>query len=271
MNPGYSNDQPMNTSLNSIVFITGTFISNNCWDEWIAYYESEGYKCIAPAWPYKDAPAEDLRNRPANDAIALNTISSLTDHFAAIISKLPGKPILIGHSLGGLIVQLLLQRELGVAGIAIHSFPPRGINRFRFSFLKAIWETMMLFTPGRETYLVSFRKWKFAFVNGVDCEQQKELYYRYAIPESKKIIRDTFKCSTKADFRKIHTPLLFTSGSNDKLVPASLNYSNYKKYATGNSVTGYKEFKGHTHLIFGLPAWKDEADFILYWLQGINK
>jgi pimeloyl-ACP methyl ester carboxylesterase len=254
----------------SIVFITGTFIGNNCWDEWISYFESEGYNCIAPAWPYKNAPAEELRNRPVNDPIALNTIASLTDHFADIIYALPYKPILVGHSLGGLIVQLLLQRELGAAGIAIHSFPPRGVNLFRLSFLRAIWETMMLFTSSRETYLLSFRKWKYVFANGLTCEEQKELYYKYVIPESKKIIRDTFKCSTHINFKKPHVPLLFTSGGNDKLIPASLNLSNYKKYISDHSMTDYKEFKDHNHLIFGQPAWEEEADFILYWLQRLK-
>jgi pimeloyl-ACP methyl ester carboxylesterase len=257
----------MATSSNSVVFITGAFISNNCWDEWISYFESKGYECIAPPWPYKDAPAEELRNRPATDPIASNTITSLTDHFADRISVLPEKPVLIGHSSGGLIVQLLLQRGLGSAGVAIHSFPPRGVNRFRISFVKAVWEAMMLFTSNRKTYMVSFRKWKHAIANGITCEQQKELYYKYAIPESKRIIRDIFKCSIAIDFGKTRAPLLFTSGTNDKLIPSSINYSNYKRYATGNSLTGYKEFKGHNHLVFGGAGWREEADFILYWLQ----
>lgn len=255
----------------SILFITGAFISNSCWDEWIIYFESNGYKCIAPVWPYKDAPAEELRNRPANDPIAFNTINSLTKHFANIIRKLPEAPILIGHSVGGLVVQLLLQHRLGAAGVAIHSFPPSGINRFGLSFLKPIWETMMLFTSNRETYLIPYRKWKYTIANGMTCEEQKQSYYTYAIPESKKIIRDTFKCLTKIDFSKSRAPLLLTSGSKDKLIPASLNYSNYKKHAAGNPNTDYKEFNGHTHLIFASPAWKKEADFILYWLQDIDK
>ena len=102
------------------------------------------------------------------------------------------------------------------------------------------------------------------------CERQKELYYKYAIPESKKIIRDIFKCVTKIDFKKSRAPLLFTSGGNDKLIPASMNYSNYKKYANDHSITDYKEFKGHSHLVFDHPAGKKEADFIIYWLHEIN-
>ena len=254
----------------SIVFITGTFIGNNCWDEWKIYFESKGFKCVAPAWPNKNASPEELRNRPANDPIASNTLTSLKDHFASIIRALPEKPILIGHSLGGLIVQLLLQQELGTAGVAIHSFPPQGVNRFWLSFLKAIWEAMVLFTSSRQTYLMSFSKWKYTIANGMDYEHQKELYYQYAIPESKKIIREAFKCVAKIDFNKPHAPLLLTSGSNDKLIPASLNYNNYEKYATGNSITDYIEFKAHTHLVFGVPDWRQGADFILHWLQGLK-
>jgi pimeloyl-ACP methyl ester carboxylesterase len=258
------------SSERSVVFIAGTFIGNNCWDEWTTYFETKGYTCIAPAWPFKDASPEELRNKPAIDAIASNTLTSLTDYFASIINALPEKPILIGHSLGGLVVQLLLQRQLGYAGVAIHSFPPRGINRFWLSFLKAIWETMVLFTSGKKTYLMSFNKWRYAIANGMEYEQQKELYYLYAIPESKKIIREALKCATKIDFKRSHAPLLFTSGGNDMLIRSSLNYSNYKKYLAVDSVTDYEEFKDHNHLVFGNHAWKKEADHILYWLSELD-
>jgi hypothetical protein len=76
----------------SVVFITGAFIGNNCWDEWRLYFESKGYTCIAPAWPYKDASPEELRNRAEEDAIALNTLNSVTDHFASIINGCPKSP-----------------------------------------------------------------------------------------------------------------------------------------------------------------------------------
>lgn len=115
-----------------------------------------------------------------------------------------------------------------------------------------------------------FRTWRYSIARGMSYDQQKELYYKYAIPESRKIMTEAFKCRTKIDFRKPHGPLLFTSGSYDQLIPAALNYRNYKKYATGNSTTHYVEFKGHSHLVFGVPAWKNEADFILHWLQGIQ-
>ena len=261
----------MNSFSKSIVFISGAFLSNSCWDEWKDYFEKNGYKCIAPAWPYKDAPSEELRNRPPTDPIALNTLTALIDHFTDIINELPEKPMLIGHSLGGLIVQILLQRELGIAGVAIHSFPPKGINRFWLTFLKSIWEAMVLFSSSEQTYLMSFAKWRYTLTNGMDYEQQKNLYYLYAIPESKKVIREAFNCIARIDFSRPHAPLLITSGGNDKLIPASLSYSNYKKYAVADSVTDYIEFKTHTHLVFGVPSWKDEAEVVFHWLQGLEK
>ena len=254
----------------SIVFVTGAFLGNNCWDQWMTFFENEGYLCIAPPWPHKDAPPEELRNRPANDPLALNTIRFLTDYFAAIVSALPEKPILIGHSAGGLIVQSLLQRDLGVAGVAIHSFAPSGVNTFRLSCIKMIWEMSMLFTSGQETFLISFRKWKYMITNGMICARQKQLYYQYAIPESKRVIRQTFRSLTKIDFKRPHVPLLLTSGTKDKFIPCSLNYKNYRRYTAAHSFADYKEFKEHTHLVFGNPSWKREADFILYWLRGIN-
>jgi pimeloyl-ACP methyl ester carboxylesterase len=260
-----------NTVPRSVVFINGAFISNNCWDEWILFFEKEGYTCIAPPWPYKNASPEELRNRPPDDPIAMNTIASLASYYAGIVRILPQKPILIGHSAGGLVVQLLLQQGLGVAGVAIHSFPPRGVSRFRCSFLRALWKSMTLFTSSHETYLIPFIKWKSTIANGMTCEEQKKSYYRYAVPESKRIIRDVFKCSDKIDFKKPHVPLLLTSGGADKLVPASLNKRNYTKYASEVSITDYKEFKDHSHLVFDNSTWKNEAEFILNWLQGVNK
>ena len=99
---------------------------------------------------------------------------------------------------------------------------------------------------------------------------QKELYYRYATPESKELVRDAFKWVAKINFKRPHPPLLFLSGSKDRIIPASLNYCNYEIYPSKASITNYKEFKGRNHLIFGHPAWIKEAEFVLCWLQDLE-
>ena len=261
----------MNSLPKSIVFITGAFIGNNCWDDWKLFFESEGFKCIAPSWPNKNACPEELRNRHPDPAIASNRLTDLTDYFAGIIGLLPQRPILIGHSIGGLIVQLLLQKGLGSAGIAIHSFPPAGINTFKFSFVKAVWEAMAFLTSAKKTYLVSFQKWKTSFANGKSCDEQKQLYYKFAIPESKGIIRDAFTCAVKIDFSKSHAPLLFTSGYRDRIIPATVNYINYRNYKNDNSIVGFKKFQSHGHLVFDFPECQVEAEYVFSWLQQIEQ
>jgi len=262
----------MNTTLSkTIVFITGAFIGNNCWDEWKIYFESNGYNTLAPPWPHKGSSPEELRRRHPDAALASNRLEGLTEYFAAIIETLPEKPILIGHSLGGLIVQLLLQRGMGVAGVAIHSFPPPGRAIFRCSFIRKWWEAMGFFTSTKEPYLMHFIRWKYSIVNGMTCEQQKESYYAYLVPESKLLIRDAFISRSKIDFRKTHPPLLFISGSQDQIIPATQNHDNFEKYEKSDSITDYKDFEESNHLIFGDAMGMEEADFILFWLQAIIK
>lgn len=253
----------------SIVFITGTFLSNTCWDEWKLYFESNNYHCLAPAWPSKEASSEELRNRHPDTAIASLRLTDVMDYFTAVVSSLSDKPILIGHSLGGLIVQLLLERGLGMAGVAIHSFPPGGVGA-RFFFPRTIWKAMGFFTSTRETYMISFKRWKYTVANGMTCEQRKQLFYLYAVPESKLVVRDAFRSAARIKFDNVQAPLLFTAGGQDQIAPASLNYNNYRKYKMTRSITEFKEFKGHNHLVFGEECWRGEAEFILYWLEGLN-
>src|SRR5690242_902733 len=109
----------------SILFITGAFVSNQCWKEWIDFYESKGYQSIAPAWPFKDASTAILRSRHPDPKVASIRLAQLIAHFEKITKSFSKKPIIIGHSIGGLIAQILNQKGLASAAIAIHSLPPQ--------------------------------------------------------------------------------------------------------------------------------------------------
>jgi alpha-beta hydrolase superfamily lysophospholipase len=257
-----------NSLSKSVLFITGAFVGNNCWDEWKIYFESKGYYTEAPAWPHKDGSPEELRNRQPDAGIASNRLAALVDYFARIAEGFKEQPVLIGHSIGGLIVQLLLQRGLGSCGIAIHSVPPQGVFTFKFSFIKTGWGALGFFTSTKKSYLMSFSGWQYAFTNGMDCDSQKDAYYKFAIPESKLIVRDTISADAKINFSNPHAPLLLTSGSTDNTIPASLNYSNYKKYKNSQSVTDYKMFEGRNHFVLGQPTWKEDADYIINWIES---
>ena len=253
-----------------LVFITGAFFGNNCWNNWRTYFEGKGYPCIAPSWPHKDATPEELRNRHPDAAMASSRLENLTDHFATITQTLPEKPVLIGHSLGGLIVQILLQRGFAAAGVAIRSFPAGGFSTSTISFFSAMWSPMGFFTSSQKTYMISFRKWRTSVANGMTCQEQKQSFYEYATPESKRLIRDTFNSVNKIDFEKEGPPLLFLSGGCDRVTSEALNFNNYMGYFRSNSIT-YKNFKNRNHLFFGHQGWEEEADYVLNWLQGLQR
>ena len=165
-------------------------------------------------------------------------------------------------------VQLLLQRGVGAAGIAIHSVPPQGVITFKFSFLRATWGPLGFFTSARYTYMMPLSSWQYAFTNGMTMEEQECSYYKFAVPESKQLVRDGLTSAAAIDFSKPHAPLLFMSGSKDHIMPASLNYSNYKRYTNKNSITDYKMFEGKNHYVLGQPGWQQHIEYILQWLQN---
>ena len=257
------------TGSKTILFITGAFVGNNCWDEWKTYFEERGFTTLAPPWPYKDASVAELRSRhPHNDKeLARLTIEELLTHYENIIKSLSEKPILIGHSYGGLMTQIFVNRGLAAAGIAIHPVPPLGVFPYEFTFLKAGWKSLGVFTDLDETYMMSFEDWQYAFVNGMPLDAQQKAYDTYTIPESKTVSRGGLSSAAKVDFKKPHEPLLITAGDTDHIIPAHLNHRNYNAYETEESVTDYKVFTGRNHFVLGQPTWKEDADYIYNWIK----
>ena len=252
-----------------IVFVTGAFVTHLGWDEWQKYFQSKGYKTVAPPWPYKNGTAEELRKRQPHDTdLALLTLSQVIDSYANVIKGLPEKPIVIGHSLGGLMTQIIVNRDLAAAGIAIHPAPPLGVFPYEFSFLKGGWKSLGLFTSTKKTYLMSFKDWQYAFVNGMPLDEQRAAYESNTIPESKTVTRGGLTRAAKVDFAKPHAPLLIMAGSKDNLIPAHMNRRNFKAYKQNGSVLEYKEFSGRNHFVLGLPTWKENADYILNWIAS---
>jgi pimeloyl-ACP methyl ester carboxylesterase len=253
----------------TIVFITGAFVSNKCWDEWRTYFESKGYTTLAPAWPHKDASVEELRARhPHHDKeLALLTLEELVNHYVNIIKSLPEKPIVMGHSYGGMLTQIMVNRDMAAAGVAIHSVPPQGVFPYEFSFLKAGWKSLGILTSREETYMMSFEDWQYAFVNGMPLDKQQAAYDAITIPESKTVARGALTDAAKVDYKKEHVPLLFTAGDTDTITPAHLNNRNFNAYKKNGSVLDYKLFQGRNHYVLGLPTWKEDADYILDWIN----
>ncbi len=252
------------------MFITGAFVSHEGWNPWKAYFESKGYKVYVSPWPQKNGTAAEQRAKQPNAALSKVTFADVTNHYAQLAQKIAKengeRPIAIGHSLGGIITQQLLSRDLVAAGIAIHSAPPQGVIPYQLSFLKSGWPALNFFKSIDETYLMSFEHFQYAFANGLPLEVQKKAYEENAVPESRRVIRNGLTSMAAVDWKHEHEPLLFISSPEDHFTPASMNKNNQAKYNTKNSIEDYKEFPGKNHYVLGLPNWHEEADYILGWL-----
>jgi pimeloyl-ACP methyl ester carboxylesterase len=257
----------MMMSSKSIVFVHGMFMTPLCWEQWVGYFQSQGFTCAAPAWPGRDRPVEALRAAHPDPALGRLTLADVVEHMAEFVRALPGKPVLIGHSMGGLVVQLLLQRGLGAAGVAVDSAPPAGVFTAQPSFLRANWPMINPFISAGEPRRMSFADFQYAFVNGMPAEAQKAAYDRYVVPESRRVPRQSLTSVGRVDFRKPHAPLLLIAGADDHIVPAGLNRTNYARHKASASVTDFKEFSGRVHFIIGQAGWEEVAGYVQAWLE----
>ncbi|MDO8523001.1 MAG: alpha/beta fold hydrolase [bacterium] len=255
----------------TIMFIHGLFVTNLCWEEWVKYFEDKGYKCFAPGWPGQNGrTVAELRNRHPDKILSERTFEDLVEHFDFFARSLSEPPILIGHSMGGLIVQLLLQKGLGSCGVAIDSAPPRGLFSLSWPFVRSNFPTINPFT--QNPYLMPFSAFQYAFVNGMPLEEQMAVYYKHVVPESLRIARGALTKIAKIDFEAKCAPLLFVAGSKDHIIPSSLNYKNCEKYRLHNrsNVINYRKFPGRTHYsVLAGHNWKEVADDINIWIRMI--
>ncbi len=253
----------------TIVFIHGLFLSYQSWNPWIARYEARGFKCLAVPYPGRDKTVAELRSAHPDPSLGELTIDRVIDHVVQAIQGLDEPPVIIGHSFGGLLTQLLLNRGLGAAGVAIDSVPPQGILSPEPSFLRSLWPLLNPFSPVSRPYLMPFSHFRYAFVNGMPLEEQRRAYDATVVPESVRLARGGLSASARVDFKKEHSPLLLIAGELDHIIPASINKANLQRYQASPSQTDFKMFPLRNHFGIGAPGWEEIADYALDWAAKV--
>lgn len=250
-----------------VVFVTGAFVTHHCWDEWLPYFERRGHRCYAPPHPNKLGDAAELRSLHPRAPVTSNTLAEVVRSYEQFIRHLPSKPILVGHSFGGLMVQLLLQEGAALGGIAINSVPPRGILTTKWSFLRGAVPTFGLLSSVHRSYLMTFRQWQYTFTNGMPLGVQRASYEQLVVPESKRLTRSPLTRAARIDFLRRRAPLLLLGGGTDHIIPPALNRANYRRYRHSPSITDYRELPGRNHFVLGQPSWPETADHVLAWID----
>jgi len=250
---------------NTIVFIHGMFQNPKSWEKWIEFFSNKGYNCIAPAWPMHEGEPAELRDNPPTGLGDLE-LQTIVDKMESIVTGLDQKPILIGHSVGGLIVQLLVAKGLANMGVAIDSVAPNAMLAFDWGFMK---NSALIANPFKDNdpFFMDLQSFHDSFCNTMTMDETEKAYLEYATHDSRNVLRDCMGEAGHVDTDMIHAPLLFIGGEQDEIIPASLNQRNAEAYSDEVSISEYKEFANRGHYICGQPGWEEVAGYVYDWLQ----
>jgi pimeloyl-ACP methyl ester carboxylesterase len=252
-----------------IVLIHGMWMTPRSWDKWVDHYASRGYSAVAPGWPGVRDPEETRRDPSPLKGLGIKTI---VDHYEQIIRELERAPIVMGHSFGGLFTQLLLDRGLGVAGVAIGTATPKGIILLPPSTLRAGAPALKNPLNGNGLAPLTPKQFRWRFTNTLGQAASDAIYSEQYIPGTNRPFfeaafagfhRDSPAAVDYASRRR--PPLLLVAGGEDHISPPGVNRKLLKLQRRASSATELKEYPGRTHFMAGMDGWEEIADHALDW------
>ncbi|MFB7886730.1 alpha/beta hydrolase [Cellulosimicrobium cellulans] len=259
------------TRPDTVVLIHGLWMTPRSWEHWVTHYEAKGLTVLTPAYPGFEIEVEALRENP--QVIADLTVPETVDHVAAVVEGLATPPIIMGHSFGGVMTQLLLARGLGAAAVVIDSAPTEGVHVTPVSQARSLFPALR--NPANRRRAVAFtpEEFHYAFTNTLSAEESQRVYDRYAIAAPGAWVWEyglfaNFKPGpqeTWVDYTADRAPLLFIAGSEDHIMPPAVNRSNARHYHRSPAVTEYVELEGRDHWTCAAPGWEAVADHALDW------
>ena len=257
----------------TIVLIHGLWLTSLSWERWVERFSAKGHKVIAKSWPGMDVDIDQLRRDPS--AVANLGVGEVVEHYRRIIQGLDERPIIMGHSFGGLVTQILLDHGLGSAGVALDSAPVKGIFKLAWSEIKSSMPALKNPANNHRAVALTPEEFHYAFTNTVDGEASMKAFMRYAVPGPGRVLFQATlanfnpRAPTKVDFENPdRAPLLIIAGERDHVSPLAINEANAKLQRRSTAITAFRSFPGRPHFIIGQEGWEEVADFALDWAMS---
>jgi non-heme chloroperoxidase len=255
-----------------VVFIHGLWLHPSSWDRWGTVFSDAGYAPVAVDWPGDPATVQEAKANP--DAFKGQTVGKVADHVAELIGQLTKKPVVVGHSFGGLLTQIIAGRGLSAASVAIDPAPFRGVLPLPLSALKA--SSPVLMNPlnrGRGVAL-TYGQFRYAFANAVSEDEAKQLYDAFAIPAPGAPLFQAASANLnpwtqdKVDTKNPDRgPLLIIDGEKDNTVPWAIANASYKRQKHNRGVTEIVKIPNRGHSLVFDSGWREVADTALKFVQ----
>ena len=258
-----------------VVFIHGLWLLPSSWDRWGELFESAGYTAVKPGWPDDPETVADAKAHP--EVFAGKGVGHVADHVGGIVKSLQKKPVVIGHSFGGLLAQIVAGRGLSAVTVAIDPAPFRGVLPLPFSALKSASPVLSNPLNFNKAVPLTYEQFRFAFANAVGEDEAKQLYETYAVPApGEPLFQAAFANLNPWTEVKVDTtnpqrgPLLIIEGEKDNTVPWAIANASYRRQKRNPGVTEIKKIAGRGHALVIDSGWKEVADTALTFVKRFD-
>jgi non-heme chloroperoxidase len=255
-----------------VVFVHGLWLLAGSWDGWTSHFEDRGYAAMAVDWPNDQGSYAEAHAHA--DSLAGTSVADVADHVAEVIGGLDRKPIVIGHSFGGLLAQIVAGRGIAAATVAIDPAPAQGVLPLPFSALKASFPVLGNPLNYGRTVTLSFDQFRYGFANAIDEDEARTLYETLHTPAPGRPLFQAATANfnpwavTKVDRKNPERgPMLIVTGEKDHIVPFAMSNAAYKKQRKNAAVTELVEIPGAGHSLVIDSGWRQVAEAALAFVQ----
>lgn len=259
-----------------VVLIHGLYLTHLSWDKWVDRYREKGHEVLALGWPGMEGSPESLRQDPS--PIAKLNVQQIVGHYERVIRGLAEPPIIMGHSLGGTITQLLLDRGLGTSAVGVEPGTVKGVLPLPVSTFKSNLAALRNPFARHKAVPISAKEFRYAFCNTMSQEDSDANYEKYYVPVARNVLLQVAFCNlspttyVKVDRKNPNrAPFLLMSGGEDHVIPPVVIRANHRLYRDSPAVTEIVEHPGRPHFTMIAPGWEAVADEALDWAMSHRK